>query len=175
MPIADQDGRYLSAIAEYGRAIERLAHGYEADRDRRNDLLQDIHLALWRSFAGFDGRCSLRTWVYRVAHNAAASYVISRRRTRLEELVDLDALDSADPLPNPEQQAGQQQALALLGAMIRGLKPPDAQVMLLYLESMDAAAIAEVTGLSPGAVTVRIHRIKSILAKQFHEGGPDAV
>ena len=173
MATADQDGRYLSAIAEYGRAIERLANAAEADRDRRHDLLQDIHLALWRSFALFDGRCSLRTWVYRVAHNAAASYVLSRRRTRLEELVDLDALDRADPMPDPEECAGQQQALERLGAMIRKLKPPDAQVMLLYLEDMDAAAIAEVTGLSPGAVTMRIHRIKSILAKQF-QGGSDA-
>jgi len=173
MPTADQDRRYVSAIAEFGGAVERLAHGYEADRDRRRDLLQDIHLALWRSFALFDGRCSLRTWVYRVAHNAAASYVLSRRRTRLEQLVDLEALDAADPLPDPEQHTGQQQALALLGAMIRKLKPPDAQVMLLYLEDMDAAGIAEVTGLTPGAVTVRIHRIKSILAKQF-QGGSDA-
>jgi len=173
MATADQDGRYQSAIAEYGRAIERLAYGTEADRDRRRDLVQDIHLALWRSFALFDGRCSLRTWVYRVAHNAAASYVLSRRRTRIEELVDLEDLECADPVPDPEQQTGQQQALALLGAMIRGLKPPDAQVMLLYLEDMDAAGIAEVTGLTPGAVTVRIHRIKSILARQF-QGGSDA-
>jgi DNA-directed RNA polymerase specialized sigma24 family protein len=34
--------------------------------------LQEIRIALWRSFANFDGRCSLRTWVYRVAHNTAA-------------------------------------------------------------------------------------------------------
>jgi RNA polymerase sigma-70 factor (ECF subfamily) len=39
----------------------------------RRDLLQEIHLALWRSFATFDDRCSLRTWVYRVAHNVATS------------------------------------------------------------------------------------------------------
>lgn len=171
---ADQDGRYQEAVADYGRALERLAHGYEADRDSCRDLLQDIHLALWRSFARFDGRCSLRTWVYRVAHNVAASYVLSRKRARIEELVDLETLDRADPVPGPEERTGEQQALALLGAMVRGLKPPDAQVMLLYLEDMDAAAIAEVTGLSPGAVTVRIHRIKLILAKQFKEGGPDA-
>ena len=168
-----QDERYSQAAAEYRPALERLARAYEADPDRRRDLIQDIHVALWRSFALFDGRCSLRTWVYRVAHNAAASYVLSRRRTRIEELVDLEDLECADPVPDPEQQTGQQQALALLGAMIRRLKPPDAQVMLLYLEDMDAAGIAEVTGLTPGAVTVRIHRIKSILARQF-QGGSDA-
>jgi N-acetylneuraminic acid mutarotase len=38
---------------------------------RCRDLLQEIHFQLWRSFAHFDHRCSLRTWVYRVAHNVA--------------------------------------------------------------------------------------------------------
>jgi RNA polymerase sigma-70 factor (ECF subfamily) len=173
MPLTNLDRQYRSAVAEFGGALERLVRGYEADRERRRDLLQEIHLALWKSFAGFDGRCSLRTWVYRVAHNVAASHVLTARRTRLEALADLACFDNADPAPDPEQAAGMNQALERLAAMIRRLKPPDAQVMLLYLEDVDAAGIAEVTGLTPGAVTVRIHRIKSVLARQF--GGTDAV
>jgi RNA polymerase sigma-70 factor, ECF subfamily len=35
---------------------------------------------------------------------------------------------------------------------------------------MDAASIGEITGLSPGNVAVRIHRIKNVLVKWFHEG-----
>jgi RNA polymerase sigma-70 factor (ECF subfamily) len=50
-------------------------------------------VALWRSFGSFDGRCSLRTWVYRVAHNVATSQVI-RRRGRAPALVGLDELES---------------------------------------------------------------------------------
>lgn len=173
MANADQDRHYEAAAAEFGPALARLTAGYEADRERRRDLLQDIHLALWRSFALFDGRCSVRTWVYRVAHNAAASYVAARRRAGRERLLDLEALDRADPAPDPEECAGQAQLLARLGAMIRTLKPPDAQVMLLYLEDMEAAEIAEVTGLSPAAVAVRIHRIKAILSRQFQKGGDD--
>jgi len=56
-----------------------------------------------------------------------------------------------------------------LRALIRRLKPPDDQVMLLYLEDTDAVTIGEVTGLSPRAVATRIHRLKSLLAKQFHD------
>jgi DNA-directed RNA polymerase specialized sigma24 family protein len=78
LPAADQ--LYEDAIAAYGPAISRLAKGYEADPDRRRDLLQEIHVGLWRSLARLDGRCSLRTWVYRVAHNVAASYIIKNRR-----------------------------------------------------------------------------------------------
>src|SRR5215813_2054379 len=81
-----QDDRYRTAAAEYGASLERLARAYEADPDRRRDLSQEIHLALWRSFAGWSGACSMRTWAYRVAHNAAASHVIRERRTRSREL-----------------------------------------------------------------------------------------
>ena len=68
--VTSQDDQYRDAAAGFGPALDRLACAYEADPDIRRDLLQDIHLALWRSFANFDGRCSLRTWVYRIAHNA---------------------------------------------------------------------------------------------------------
>jgi RNA polymerase sigma-70 factor, ECF subfamily len=81
-----QNERYLSAAAVFSGALERLARGYEADRELRKDLLQEIHLALWRSMTSFDGRCSERTWVYRVAHNATATYVARQRRTKLHEL-----------------------------------------------------------------------------------------
>ena len=48
--------------------------------------------------------------------------------------------------------------------MIAQLKPLDRQVILLYLEDIGTDAMAEITGLSPGAVTVRVHRIKRLLA-----------
>ncbi|MGZ6014354.1 MAG: sigma factor-like helix-turn-helix DNA-binding protein [Phenylobacterium sp.] len=49
--------------------------------------------------------------------------------------------------------------------------PPDRQVLLLYLEDLDAAAIGEITGLSAGAVATKIHRLKALLARRFAEGG----
>ena len=76
----DPDEYYQQAAREFGAALERLAYAYEADADRRLDLVQEIHMALWRSLGKFDGRCSLRTWVYRVAHNVATSHVIRRVR-----------------------------------------------------------------------------------------------
>lgn len=168
---SSQDEQYRSAAAEFGRALERLARGTEADPEIRRDLLQDIHLALWRSFALFDGRCSLRTWVYRVAHNAAASHVLQRRRVKPEAQTDLEALEQQADATDIEAEAGSRQVLERLTQIIRRLKPPDAQVMLLYLEDLDAAAIAEITGLSAGSVATRVHRIKAYLAKRFSEGG----
>ena len=169
-----QDELYQSAAAAYGPALERLARGYEADPDRRRDLLQEIHLALWRSFAGFDERCSLRTWVYRVAHNVAASHVIREHRLNSRTLIGLDAVESRPAEPNREDATDRRAALAKLLELIQQLKALDRQVILSYLEGLDAASIGEITGISPGNVATKIYRIKNILKRWFHEGGSHA-
>ena len=69
---------YLQAAEQYGCALDRLAGAYELDKEKRRDLRQEIHFQLWRSFQRYDGRCSLRTWTFRIAHHVAASYVIRK-------------------------------------------------------------------------------------------------
>src|SRR5258706_13113309 len=76
----NQDDLYRQATDGYGDALGRLVRAYERDSDKRRDLLQETHLALWRSFERFEARCSLRAWIYRVAHNIAISHVIRQRR-----------------------------------------------------------------------------------------------
>jgi len=173
--INTQDGLYEEAAKAHGAALERLARAYEADADLRRDLLQEIHVALWRSFLGFDGRCSLRTWIYRVAHNVGASHVLKQRRTRGQELVGLEELENLPDATNAVQAADRSHALDRLLTLIQRLKPLDRHVILSYLEGLDAASIAEITGLSSGNVATKIHRIKNMLARQFQQGGNDHV
>lgn len=163
-----QDELYQAATS-YGPALERLARAYEADSEIRRDLLQDIHVALWRSFEGFDGRCSLRTWIYRVAHNVAASHVLRQRRSR--SLVGLEELENLPDAASGPQAADRSQALGRLLSLIQRLKPLDRHVILSYLEGLDAASIGDITGLSSGNVATKIHRIKGLLARRFQEGG----
>lgn len=166
--MAAQDDLYNQAIVEFGASLERLARAYEAEIENRRDLLQEIHIAIWRSFQLFDARCSMRTWVYRVAHNVAVSRVMRKRRL-LSDLVSLDDLDTL-PHPAAEPSADQKPTLDHIWKLIQQLKPLDRQVIVSYLEEMDAASIGEVTGLSPQNVATRIHRIKILLARQYQKG-----
>ena len=163
-----QNELYAEAISMFGAALERLARSYEADSDKRRDLLQEVHLAMWRSFEHFQGQCSLRTWVYRVAHNVGATHVVRDRRSKSRTFVSIDEIENL-PSPGIDQRA----ALDQLYALIQLLKPLDREVILLYLEGTDAASIGEITGLSAGNVATKIHRIKSVLASRFNEGGRD--
>lgn len=156
---------YRQAGAQFAPALARLARSVERDADNARDLEQEMHCSLWRSLARFEGQCALKTWVYRVAHNVAADHVTRAirgpRRVPLEEIAAL-------PSPgNIEAEAGEALVLAQVAALIRRLPPVDMQVIVLWLEGETAAAIAEITGLSPGAVNVRVHRIKALLARHF--------
>lgn len=165
----EQDEFYGQAVTECGAMILRLARGYEADSDRRRDLLQDIHLDLWRSLELFDGRCGLRTWVYRVAHNVAASHIVRQRRAA-DRLVDLEATDIAPIAIDGAVQADSRYAAQKLLDLVHQLRPADRQIILLYLEGETASAISEVTGFSASNIATKIHRIKKLLQKLYIEG-----
>src|SRR5580698_4488269 len=91
-----QDALYAEASSAHDAALRRLARAYEADPDKQHDVLQEMHLQLWWSFRSFDGRCSLRTWVYRIAHNVGASHVMRSRRSAAR-LVELETLEAGIP------------------------------------------------------------------------------
>jgi len=167
-PRPKRDQLYETAVREFGRPLDRLAAGYEADREKRHDLRQDIHFQLLRSFDVFDGRCSLKTWTFRVAHNTAVSYV-NRERRKNAGLVSLEEIERTATSEDRQPDIDQRRALQQLSQFIRQLKPLDRQIMISYLEDMDMATIAEITGLTPANVGMKIHRIKNILSSRFLE------
>lgn len=168
-----QEEYWRQAADEYGAALERLAWAYEPDPDRRRDLLQEIHFALWRSFANFDARCSLRTWIYRVAHNVATSHV-TRKKRNAPVLLTLEDIEAQAAPQDVEESADRRKALDRLLTLVQRLELLDRQLILAYLEGLDAESMSEITGLSTANVWTKIHRIKSVLVRQFHSGGNDA-
>jgi RNA polymerase sigma-70 factor (ECF subfamily) len=162
-----RDLLYEEAVAAFGEALTRLARGYEADTDRRRDLLQEIHVALWRSLASFNGQCSLRTWVYRVAHNRAISLAV-RTRDRRARLLALDDIEPAAAAVDLDRALDEERTLERVHTAIRSLNPIDREVILLYLEDLDAETIAEITGLSAANVATKVHRIKRLLIERGH-------
>ncbi len=168
------EARYRDAVQQYGRDIARFVAGYERDLATRQELLQEVHLALWQSFARFADQCSLRTWVYRIAHNLGVSHV-QRSMRRLDmtgaSLEELEArIDESADMDLVERRLDLERVMAL----VHKLDGLDREVMLLYLEDLDAASIAEVTGLSARNVATKVHRIKTLLAKLLVKGRKSA-
>lgn len=159
---SEQDRRFAEAEI-YWPSVNRLARGYEADPDRCRDLVQEIQLAVWRSFAHYDQKCSLRTWVYRVAHNTAATYIRQQKRSKVAQWISLDHAFEVDDGGDGEAALHQKQLRDRLHLLIHRLTPPDRQIVLLYLDGQDAAAIGDICGVRPAYVATRIQRLKSLL------------
>lgn len=150
-------------IGEYGAAVSRLAYGYEAVASIREELVQEIALAIWQALAHFRGECSERTFVYRIAHNRGLSHVW-RRRPPHEPLEDLEeANQPIDPRPHPEETITRADQREQLMSAIQSLPAMHRQMIVLMLEGLSHAEIAEVVGITENNVAVRLTRARKAL------------
>ena len=161
---------FEQVAAEFAAPLARLARAHEVDTHLQQDLLQEIHIALWRSLSAFGGRCSVRTWVYRVAHNVAATHVMRNRRRQAHRLTTLDEIDVADDTPDVDAELDAGRAMRKISALIQALKPLDRQVIILHLEGLSADDIAEIAGLSLAHTHTKLTRIRQLLTERFGAG-----
>ena len=161
--IEKRESRFLRLLGAHGAAIRRLTAGYERDAGLRQDLEQEIHLAIWQALPGFAGQCTERTFMLRVAHNQAITHV---RRQILRRAQPLDA-DSAvaEGGANPEHALHESERRAALAAAVRQLPLGLRQVILLLLEGCSHRDVADVLGISEGNVAVRASRARRLLAE----------
>jgi RNA polymerase sigma-70 factor (ECF subfamily) len=167
---AGQEALFERIAAEFSAPLARLARAHEADSHLQQDLLQEIHVALWRSLAAFGERCSLRTWVYRVAHNVAATHVLRNRRRQAHRLTTLDEIDLAGVTPDVDAELDAGRALQKIYALVQALKPLDRQVIILHLEGLSADEIADIVGITPANTHTKLSRIRQLMAAQVGAG-----
>jgi RNA polymerase sigma-70 factor (ECF subfamily) len=172
--IVSERRRHLEAqfdriLSEHGAAISRLAFGYETVASVREELVQDIALAIWQALAHFRGQCSERTFVYRIAHNRGLSHVWKRRPPHqpLEEIEESD--QPIDPRPHPEEQVAQADRRTRLTSAIQSLPVTHRQMIVLMLEGLSHAQMAEVLGVTENNVAVRLNRARNMLKDALAE------
>lgn len=166
---AEQSATYARLRAAYSAGLARLVRGYAATREDQEDLLQEIALAIWRALPAFRGECSERSFVYRIAHNRCVDRTLRRR-----------ALPTADVAAEELPHAGDDAEATLLASQrqqrlfdaIQRLPLPARQLILLALEELTHAEIAEVLGISPNNVAVRLHRARTALRAALEEHAP---
>lgn len=147
-----RESQFSGLMTVYGPALRRLCATYVRDPSDREDLFQDIAIALWTALPRFRGDASERTWLYRIAHNVALTYAAKRRRQQRSEQ------PSDKPIGDPTSQMDHRR-IALLES-IQQLSPVDRQLVQLYLEGLTAREIEDVTGLTANNVGVRLTRLR---------------
>jgi RNA polymerase sigma-70 factor (ECF subfamily) len=152
-------------IAEFGPALVRIAASYERDPSLREELVQEILLAIFRALPQLEDDRKLKPFIFRSAHNRAVSHVVKQMREPLPERVpdtpDMDA-------PDPERQWSERQRSERLLKAVRSLALPYRQVMVLVLEELTYEEIATALGLSVSNVGVRVNRAKTQLRERLN-------
>jgi RNA polymerase sigma factor (sigma-70 family) len=154
-------------LGEHGAAISRLAYSYEAVAGIREELAQEIALAIWQALPHFRGDCSERTFVFRIAHNRGLTHV-SRRRPAQQSLDDLEEADEPmDPRPHPDEQLAQINQRKRLESAVQSLPVAHKQMIVLTLEGLSHAEIGEVLGITENNVAVRLTRARKALKEMM--------
>lgn len=153
-PDSAQRKRFSQLIEAYSGPMRRLSAVYAASPSDREDLFQDIFLAVWRALPAFRGDASERTWLYRIAHNVALTWQARDWRRRSREAVLDDNVQSTSETDLRRLD---------LNRTIAKMTPADRTLTLLWLEGLSAAEIEQVTGVKAGTVAVRLSRIRKQL------------
>jgi RNA polymerase sigma factor (sigma-70 family) len=151
---SDAKAQFSELMEAYAGPIRRLCAAYAIGGADRDDLFQEIFLAVWRALPGFRGDASVRTWLYRIAHNVALTWQARDRRRQFREApLDDDVAAAGD---------GDLRRLALKQA-VAAMSPVDRTLTLLWLEGLSGAEIEQVTGIKSATVAVRLSRIRKQL------------
>lgn len=151
-------------VAAYGPLISRIASSYEADPGLREDLVQQIFLAVWQALPSYRADASLKTFIARIAQNRAISFVAKQVRqgpvAEMPERVESDQ-------PDPEQSAIDASDRRMLLEATRRLPLPQREVIILVLEGFSYAEIADMLSIAPNALALRLSRAKAALKKML--------
>ena len=154
-------------VADYGPLISRIATSYEADPTLREDLTQQIFLAVWQALPSWRGDSSLKTFIARVAQNRSISFVT--KQVRQPRLAELPERLEADTL-NPEEEAIEMNEREMLLAATRRLPLPQREVIILVLEGFSYGEIAQMLEIAPNALALRLSRAKAALKSMLEQG-----
>jgi RNA polymerase sigma-70 factor (ECF subfamily) len=153
----------------HGDALWRMTAAYANQLADREDLYQEILLAVWRALPRFRGDASKRTFVFRIAHNRGMTFR-GRLIVRARREADVHA-QLRDPGPAADQFLVAQSERERLAAAIRRLPASLSQTVMLSLEGLSHSEIAEVLDITENNVGVRLHRARAALEKMLTPEG----
>lgn len=152
--------------------------------DEAGDALQEAFLSAFKAIDRFDGKSKLSTWLHRIAINAALMKLRKRPRDRERSIEDLlpSYLDDGHPVEpstgwtqQPISEAESRETGEFVRSKIDELPENYRTVLMLRdIEGLDTAETAEMLGVKPGTVKVRLHRarqaLRTLLDPHFREG-----
>jgi RNA polymerase sigma-70 factor (ECF subfamily) len=153
----------------YKSKIHFVIYGILRNRDDTDEIAQEVFAKVYFSINGFGGRCSLYTWIYRIAVNECYGYLRKKRFKLVHQTDSADDVLSrrvqmiSDGRPTPDRVAMQRNLINKL--LVR--MPEDDRLLLIWkeVEGFSLAELSEMTGLKEATIKVRLFRARQKLIK----------
>lgn len=153
---------FTKLIESHKSIIFTVCYLFSKDQENVNDLFQETLIYLWRGFGTFEGKCDVKTWIWRVSINTCLTY--ERKKKRHMEAVPLSmAINLFTDTDDDTRQVQQ------LYRRINKLGMIDRAIILLWLENMSYEEIGQIIGISTKNVSVKLVRIKEKLKNMSNE------
>ena len=159
MPESDRhEFQFERPLAETSKRLQPIARCYSVGPEAE-DLLQEIHLQIWRSRDSFSGASHINTWLYRIALNTAISF---KRRHQHKST----SIAEPELVPAKSDPAD---SMHLLYEFLQSLNEINRSALLMYVEGLSHAEIGVVLGSKANAVGVRLNRLKRDFEQRYVE------
>jgi RNA polymerase sigma-70 factor, ECF subfamily len=190
-------------VTKHHGALIRMAMGHVGDQEVAEEVVQDTWMAVIESLDRFEGRSSLRTWIFGIMiHKAKDRGVREKRHTTFSdfETFDDEQEDAVDPSrfhrsgewtghwafppqpwddQTPEKLLASQQAVQAMNRAIEALPVTLKDVLILRdVEGVDAKEVCEILKITETNLYVRLHRARERVRRAvetYLEGCPRAV
>lgn len=180
--LAGEEAAFAGLVRQHQRALAGVAYAFVRDRDQAAELVQETWLAVLTGLPRFEGRSSLKTWIFRILANRARTRLQREGRTTpfssLGEEAEAPLLDperfdkrghwALPPRPwvseSPERLISGNETLALIERALEGLPQRQRAVLLLRdVEELDSDEVCALLELSEGNQRVLLHRARTNL------------
>ncbi len=158
--MSKKEALFEAIYQKYYVMISQMCLGFtKGDYDEANDLSQEVLIHIWNNLETYKGASSYKTWIYRITVNTCLQNIRKESKTVKVPLIAIEHT-LIDELKVTEPDDNQ-----LLYQAIGQLTKLDRLLIMMVLEDQDQDTIAEVLGIKPTNVRVKIHRIKKRLKK----------
>ncbi len=161
-----QNVSFEEVLSLYAGLISRIALSHEADSGHREDLKQEIVLAVWRALPSFRGDSSLKTFVASIAQKRAITHISRQARHPATSQVSLE-LPTLGPLPDEQAIAADKRRRLLVA--VRSLSVAQRDTATLMLEGFSFQEIADTLGITVNAAMLRCQRAKVAMIERMKE------
>lgn len=169
--VARDASAFAALIRRYERVVLSVAFSVLSNSEAAADVAQDAFFRAWQRLAELKEPARFATWICGIARNLAID--VRRKNRRVQSSVDANGNDcleladdakASDPLEALDQNERRARVAAAVQSLDEVTRPA---VILRYYDGLSSKEIAEILGMSPAAVDMRLSRARQQLKKML--------